>query len=466
MKKYGFFSVFLSMLVLASHLPALSPSALPSLAPILKNVMPAVVNLQVDTKTSMQDKELRDFFQNQPFPFPFQPMLKPTRRLGSGVIVESEKGYILTNAHLVKDPKKIKVRFKNGKSANAKLVGIDNASDIALIQVQIKDLQAIKLGNSDRLEVGDFVAAIGNPFGLNQTVTAGIVSALSRNNLNIEGYENFIQTDAAINPGNSGGALINLNGELIGINTAILSSSGGSNGIGFAIPINMARSIMDQLIKYGTVKRGMLGVSVQQLTDELATAIGVKVNEGVLVASVVSHSAAEKAGLKQGDIITEVNGQSINSPAQLRNMIGLLPEGSSLKLTAIRNGKALSLQTTLTALPKESEQVVEKSETFLSSLSLTPSAEGKGLQITAITNPDLATQYPLAVNDIILSAKPGGIANSNRPMQVVSSVQKFREIVKQASNSQTPLLLEVRKSGDGSIYYVVINLEDFSATLK
>ena len=312
----------------------------PTLAPVLKKVTPGVVNIAVRGRVSMaQNPLLRDPFFRRFFNLPEQPPEREFQAAGSGVILDAERGYIVTNNHVVAKAEQIIVGLRDGRRLKATLVGTDPEADIAVIQISVEDLVAVPLGDSDRLEVGDFVIAIGNPFGLGQTVTSGIVSALGRSGLGIEGYEDFIQTDASINPGNSGGALVNLRGELVGINTAILGPSGGNIGIGFAIPINMAREVMDQIVEYGEVRRGVLGVAAQDLTPNLADGLGIKAREGAVIAQVMSGSAAEAAGLLRGDVIVAINGESVRNASHLRNEIGLVRVGQTVELRVVRDGE-------------------------------------------------------------------------------------------------------------------------------
>ncbi len=318
-----------------------SGQASPSLAPMLDNVTPAVVNISTKTKVRINDNPLlRDPFFRRFFSLPNSHQKRHTQSLGSGVIVNAQQGYIITNNHVIDMADEITVTLRNNQKLVATLIGRDKATDIAVIKVEPNELTGVEFADSDRLRVGDFVVAIGNPFGLGQTVTSGIVSALGRSGLGIEGYENFIQTDASINPGNSGGALVNLRGELVGINTAILSPSGGGNvGIGFAIPTNMVRDIMSQLIEFGKVKRGRLGVYLQDLTAELASVFGMTQQQGAIVSQVIENSPAEKSGIKAGDIIIRVDSKIINNTSDLRNIIGLLRVGKSVELDILRNGK-------------------------------------------------------------------------------------------------------------------------------
>ena len=281
-------------------------AGVPSLAPMLENVTPAVVNIYTISEAEETTQQIDDPFLRKFFNIPGQQKSKKKNRagLGSGVIINSKKGYIITNNHVIARAKDIKVKLQDGREFKATLVGSDPASDVAVIKISPDKLHAIRFSDSDKLRVGDFVVAIGNPFGIGQTVTSGIVSALGRSGLGIEAYENFIQTDASINPGNSGGALVNLKGELIGINTAIIGSRGGSGsvGIGLAIPVNMALDITKQLIKYGKVRRGYLGVSAQDLTNDLSKAFGIKTNKGAIITQVLKDSPADLAGISIGAV--------------------------------------------------------------------------------------------------------------------------------------------------------------------
>ena len=311
----------------------------PSLAPMLEKVMPAVVNVATEGKVRMGRNPLLDdpLFRHF-FDVPDEPRERKTQSLGSGVIVDAGRGLIITNAHVVANAEHIAVKLRNGRKLDAKRVGVDAETDVAVIQVPAEGLTALGFGDSDGLKVGDFVVAIGNPFGLDQTVTSGIVSALGRSGLGIEGYEEFIQTDASINPGNSGGALVDLQGRLIGINTAIFSQSGGSIGIGFAIPINAARQVMEQLAQHGEVKRGQLGVQLQDLDPDLAEAFDLNQQEGAVVVNVVEGSPAAKAGLKAGDVVVAVNGRPVRNASDLRNRVGLLRIGDKVTLEVLRKG--------------------------------------------------------------------------------------------------------------------------------
>ncbi|MAT66011.1 MAG: serine endoprotease DegQ [Gammaproteobacteria bacterium] len=317
---------------------------LPTLAPMLERVTPAVVNIATVGHVRLQLNPLfNDPFFRRFFDLPDTPRQRRTQSLGSGVIVDAAQGYVLTNHHVIQNADEIRVQLHDGRTFTAELIGTDPETDVAVIRIPAENLTALRPADSDRLRVGDFVVAIGNPFGLGQTVTSGMVSALGRSGLGIEGYEDFIQTDASINPGNSGGALVNLRGELVGINTAIIGPSGGNVGIGFAIPANMARAVMQQLVEHGRVERGRLGVSVQDLTPELARAFDLSRRQGTVVADVSEGSPADRAGLEVGDIILMVNGRPVGDSADVRNHIGLLRVGDSVRLTVLRDGRKLEL---------------------------------------------------------------------------------------------------------------------------
>ena len=349
------FTLFIFSIPVHAGLPfSANGQKLPSLAPILERSTPAVVNILTRSTVQTQRNPLLDdpFFKHF---FNLKPQRKrETQGLGSGVIVDAKNGYILTNNHVIKGADIITVSLKDGRKFDAKLIGTDPDTDIAVLKIEPDKLSALPFANSEQLQVGDFVVAIGNPFGLGQTVTSGIVSALGRSGLGIGRFENYIQTDASINQGNSGGALINLRGELIGINNAIYSRSGGNIGIGFAIPINMAREIMAQLIENGSIQRGRLGAQAQDLTQELAQAFNLEPGtRGAVVVKIIPGSPADKAGLKIGDVVKKVNQRSVDSADDLHNSIGLLRLGTKVTLTVLRQGR----QFIITAKISRSKQV-------------------------------------------------------------------------------------------------------------
>jgi len=388
--------------------------AVPSLAPMLKRVQGAIVNIATESEIIIRSQS--NPFLDDPFFRRFfdqrntQPRSQKRQGLGSGVIFDAAEGLILTNAHVIEGADKITVTLKDGREAQAQLVGIDKDSDVAVIQIGLNSLTQIPLGNSDILEVGDFVVAIGNPFGLRQTVTSGIVSALGRSGLGIENYEDFIQTDASINPGNSGGALVNLLGELVGINTAIVAPSGGNVGIGFSIPINMALQIKDQLVQHGEVQRGRLGVRVQDLTPDLAEAFDIKQSRGAIITTVEADSMADKAGVRPGDVITKANNREVTKGADLRNTIGLLRVGDRLSLEVMRGDNRSIITTTIGNIEVDGsvgENLNPRLQgaTFseLSDDQLSSGLDG-GVLVSEVLEESIAWYHGLRPNDIIVSA--------------------------------------------------------------
>jgi len=428
---------------------ALDGQTLPSLAPMLEDVLPSVVNISTEGRVSAGGSP----FQSDPFFERFfnmmpdsQPRQRRTQSLGSGVIIDSESGYVVTNHHVIENADQIRVRLDDGRSFEAKVVGADPEADVAVIQIPAQGLKAINIGDSDSLRVGDFVVAIGNPFGLSQTATSGIVSALGRSGLGIEGYEDFIQTDASINQGNSGGALVNLRGELIGVNTAILARGGGNVGIGFAIPVNMVVSLTAQIIEFGEVRRGRLGVHIQDLTPELAQAFGVEAGSGALISKVIPDSAAKAADLREGDVITMVNGRAIKGATELRNVIGLARADEEIELTYIRDRKSFNKKIRIRAVVAESGRGIQISESFegarLEDVDDSSSQNGQpGIRVVEVTSGSAAWQAGLRSGDIILSV--------NR--QWVFSLEDLVQIV----NGRTSGLLLNIQRGESALFLVI-----------
>jgi serine protease Do/serine protease DegQ len=426
----GHKSVFILLSLFLSVLPgaAISQQApgadggIPSLAPMVEKTRPAVVNIATTGHVDVQKHPLLNdpFFKRFFEGYEDMPQRKETKSLGSGVVIDADKGYIVTNHHVVEGAQEIAVTMHNGHHFKAKLIGSDPEADVAVVQADIKGLQAIPFGDSDKLRVGDFAVAIGNPFGLGQTVTSGIVSALGRTGLGIEGYENFIQTDASINPGNSGGALVNLRGELIGINTAILAAGGAGNvGIGFAIPINMVRKIVDQLIEYGEVRRGMLGVIMQNLTPELSQAFGLDLHQGVVISQVIEDTAAEEAGLKAGDVVTSINGAPVKSASAMRNMVGLLRVGDEMRISVIREGR----KKTMTAVIRDAKDLSVSGTRINQRLAGATIEEKENggktyLVVTEVQQGSAAWNAHLREGDIILSV-------NRRPVQTLKELQQI-----------------------------------------
>jgi serine protease DegQ len=341
-------AIILSHAAFAGLPPAIDGQALPSLAPMIERVTPAVVNISTKTRVQVRDPFFDDPVFRRFFNVPNQPRERVQQSLGSGVIVDAAKGYVLTNNHVTQGADDIDVTLHDNRTVKARVIGSDPDTDLTVLQIPADGLQALTLAASRDLRVGDFVVAIGDPFGLGQTVTSGIVSALDRKGLS-RGYQNFIQTDASINPGNSGGALVNLRGELVGINSMIFSPSGASVGIGFAIPSDLAANVMRQLVAYGEVRRGALGVDTQDITAEIAGMLGIEAGRGAVVTRVRSGTAAAAAGLKPGDVITGVNGKTVGSGQELHNIEGLTPVGTAIKVDLLREGKPLSVDMTLKA---------------------------------------------------------------------------------------------------------------------
>ncbi len=401
----------------AQPLPLRSGHGVPTLAPLVQEITKTVVNIAVVSKQPLNlnplfsDPFFRDFFN-----LPEQVEPEPRLSAGSGVIVDADKGYVLTNNHVVENGTEISVTLTDRRQYEAEVIGVDPATDIALLRIEADNLSALPMGNSDELQVGDYVVAVGNPFGLGQTVTSGIVSALGRSGINPEGYEDFIQTDASINPGNSGGALVTLNGELIGINTAIIAPAGGNVGIGFAVPINMARSVMNQLIEFGEVHRGRLGVVVQDLTPDLAKALQIDMARGAIVSQVEPNSPAEQAGIEVGDVIVAVDGIPVDKSSDLRNRVGLMQPGRTLVITALRNGQTVELSATI-GMPAKAQRSANAPEAgFLEGAQLAELAPGMpgygeatGIAVTSVNANSPAARAGLRNGDVITGVNNRGV---------------------------------------------------------
>ena len=423
-RPFVFIAAFVTLLfspVSFAELPAaVGEQALPSLAPMIEKTRPAVVNIATRGSVDVENHPLMNdpLFQRLFKGYKNMPQRREVKSLGSGVIIDAVAGYIVTNHHVVDGADEISITLHDGRELEAKVVGSDSEADVAILQIENKNLISIPFADSSKLRVGDFAVAIGNPFGLGQTVTSGIVSALGRTGLGIEGYEDFIQTDASINPGNSGGALVNLRGELIGINTAILAGAGskGNVGIGFAIPINMVRQLTDQLIEFGEVRRGMLGVIMQNLTPELAGAFGLDVHQGVVISQVIDDSAASRAGLQAGDVVSSINGVPVKSASSMRNMVGLMRVGAEMDVTVIRDGKETKLVATIA---DESEQSIDGGKLNASLEGATiESRDGSGnkignkyLVVSDVTRGSPAWSARLRKDDLILSVNRAPVSS-------------------------------------------------------
>lgn len=434
-----------------------------AMAEVTAAVKPSIVNISTTRtlKTSggidpfYDDPFFRRFFGDQ-FHQQKQPKERKSSGLGSGVIVSSD-GYIITNYHVVKDADAdgIKVLLSNKKEYNGKVIGSDPKTEISVIKIDAKDLPTLAWGDSDKLQVGEVVLAVGNPYGLNQTVTMGIVSALGRANVGIADYEDFIQTDAAINPGNSGGAMVNVRGELVGINTAIYSTTGGYQGIGFAIPSNMVKSVMESLTKTGKVVRGWLGVSIQQLTPELAKQFNLKENKGTLISDIVENSPADKAGLKRGDIILEYNGKKTEEPYILRNMVANTLPGEEHQLKISRDNKTMTVKVIIGELPSDLQQALSGEYTNVM----------KGIGVQDIT-PEIAAKLKIPerikgviINDINDNSAAAGILRQGDVVQeinriTISDIKKYQEVVTKIREGEDVLLLVYRA---GSSVFITLS---------
>ena len=409
---------------------------MPSLAPLIRRIAPAVVNISVSGSVPTNNPLAEDPLFRRFFDFDI-PSERTFQSAGSGVIVDAENGYLLTNHHVVENATEITITTVDNRNMTATVVGSDEGSDLALLKVEDGDLTQIELAEPQAIEVGDYVVAIGNPFGFSNTVTAGIVSGLGRHGLNPNAYEDFIQTDASINPGNSGGALVNLNGQLVGINSAIISRGGGNIGIGFAIPVSIVRSVMKQLIEYGEVRRGLLGVQIETLTDEEADMYGLPSARGALVAAVSPESAAEQAGIRIDDFIVSVDGKAIADSSELRNTIGLMPPGQEVEIGLIRNGSRRNLTAvlgTLVAGSGAAEPPPVTSETLFEGVELMPGTARNGtdgLVVSRVDGSSPAAQSGLREGDVITFI--------NR--QRVRSLDEAREITADANT----IILQVQR---------------------
>ena len=415
-----------------------------TLAPLVDKTAPAVVSIAIQGTVTAPSNPLMDdpfferFFGAPPGGQGGERRERKVRSGGSGVIVDAKKGFILTNHHVVENADEILVTLTDGRTLDAKVIGSDAGTDIALIKVEEpKNLTEMNFADSDKAKVGDFVLAIGNPFGLNHSVTSGIISQLGRTGINRDGYEDFIQTDAAINPGNSGGALVDMNGELIGINSAIFSRSGGNIGIGFAIPANMARSVMDQLVEFGEVRRGLLGVSISDFTKESAEAYGMENTDGALIQEIVPESAAEKAGLEVGDVVIKIDNEKIQGAAELRNSVGMKRSGDKVKLTVLRDGKKRTITATLGSIDTIS---IANADDIHPGLQGAEFSNYKG-------NADSFVNDAVLVNSVEPNSQAA--ANGLRPNDVITAVNRIPVTSTQeltaAAEDQSVLMLRIAR---------------------
>lgn len=419
---------------------------LPSLAPMLKQVNPAVVNISTYATQDIYNPLLNDPFFRFFFDIPENYQRKRQQRqqsAGSGVIVDAKQGIVITNYHVVKGADEVHVSLTDARNFKAKIIGEDPDLDVAVLKIESDNLTEVSLADSSKLEVGDFVVAIGNPFGLGQTVTTGIVSALGRTGLGIEGYENFIQTDASINPGNSGGALVNLRGELVGINTAIIAPSGGNVGIGFAIPVNMVKSSMDQILKHGEVRRGYIGINIQDITPDLRQAFNLPNGQrGVLITGVDDGSPAEQSGIKAGDIIISIAGEPTSSTGQLRSQIAVKGIGDSVELGIIRDAKDRRVKVKIAAPEKTVTNIQSKYSKLLEGAQFEDQRGGKGIIVSKIAPNSNAAYSGLRQGDIIMGV--------NR--QRVRDMKSFRKALQSDSEK---LLIHINRNG--RTFYLVIS---------
>lgn len=445
------FLISIPLLVASTSWAAEPVPQLPTLAPVLKNTMPAIVNVAVQG-TIPAALPVAENDQDNSIPALGKP--RAFQSIGSGVIIDPKNGIVVTNDHVIRNASLITVTLNDGRRLKAKLLGGDSETDVAVLKIDAKNLKSLTMADSDKAEVGDFVVAIGNPFGLNsygnsQSATFGIISAMKRSDLNIEGIENFIQTDAAINPGNSGGALVNVKGELIGINTAILSPYGGNVGIGFAIPINMVKDVAQQIVRFGSVHRGLMGIFVQHLTPELAQAMGYPEDfQAALVSQVNENSPAEIAGLKAGDVITQINNTKITQATQVKTTISLLRVGSEAKIVIKRNGKEITLKAMVTDVKKH-EQKLQSDNPFLYGLAIRNFEQDSpmhghviGVQVVGASENSAGWRAGIRPGDVIVTA-------NNQP---TANTQALQSIARQKKDQ---LLVQVLR-GVGALYILVI----------
>ena len=422
--------------------PSIDGAPLPSLAPMLERSMPAVVNISTSTNIEVKENPLmQDPFFRQFFQMPNQSRQQQKNSLGSGVIIDSDQGLVLTNNHVIDKADKITVTLHDGRQLKAEVMGTDPEADVAIIQIPADHLIKLPIADSSQVRVGDFVVAIGNPFGLGQTVTSGIISALGRSGLGIEGYEDFIQTDASINPGNSGGALVNLRGEFIGMNTAILAPTGGNVGIGFAIPSNMVMTIKESLVKHGEVRRGLLGVTTQDLTPELVNAFNLKNKQGAAISRIEDNSPAAKAGLEPGDIIVAANGKQIKNSHDIRNIIGLMQIGDKVNIEYFRGNDKKEV-TAIIGKPERLQLAGNKLHYTLQGtiLSSTQKDQVEGVLIEKIDSASNAWKVGLRPGDVIVSANRYRIHNLDE--------------LKQVTDPNTGLLINIQRGSEG--FFVVL----------
>jgi serine protease DegQ len=411
---------------------------LPSLAPVLERVTPSVVNIYTQTRVRINNPLINDPFFRRFFNIPDQPQERVAQSLGSGVIVDADEGFVLTNNHVIAGADEISVTLADGRSFQAEVIGTDPDTDLAMVRIPSENLQALPMADSSNLRVGDFVVAVGNPFGLGQTVTSGIVSALGRAGFRGLEFQNFIQTDASINPGNSGGALVNLRGELVGVNSAIFTPSGGNIGIGFAIPTAIASYVMQQLAEYGEVRRGTLGLYVQDLTPELAGALGTGNTKGALVAEVIKGAAANKAGIEAGDVITQVAGYPVHNMQDFYILEGQLPLGERKELEYLREGKTRTARLSARALPVLAGADVDRRFTGATFEELPAKMRAEHLRGVILSG--LERQSRLARSGL----RPGDIVTAvNR--QPIQGLADFEEQVKAARG---PMLLQLWRNGE------------------